>query len=150
MKQSERRDNVRPQMPADVRTETSASGHGAKSDMVRERAIIALLSEKTFAKAAKRCGVNEKTLRRWILHDELFKRELGQARHAVYQAGMLRVQALAGQAIDTLVTLTGRSAPPAVRLGAARTVAELAMHQHDADTIVRRIEELEQYQQQKD
>jgi hypothetical protein len=33
---------------------------------------------------------------------------------------------------------------PNVRLGAARTIAELAIHQHDAETILKRIEDLEQ------
>ena len=36
---------------------------------------------------------------------------------------------------------------PAVRLGAARTMAEIALHQHDADTILRTLDEIEQRQQ---
>ena len=67
--------------------------------------------------------------------DDEFKRELAEARGAMFQAGMNRVQGLAAEAIGTPATLMGPGMPPSVRLGAARTVAELEMHQHDADII---------------
>ena len=76
----------------------------------------------------------------------LFQRELAIARNAMFESGMTRVQALAGQAVSTLVALMGRQAPPAVRLGAARTVAELAIQQHQAEAIIGRLEELEKHQ----
>ena len=107
---------------------------------------MALLSEATLASAARRCGVNEKTLRRWTTEDDAFKRELGAARQAMFQTGMNRVQALAAVAIDTLAALMGRQMPPNVRLGAARTVAELGIHQNDAETIIRRLDEIEAQQ----
>jgi hypothetical protein len=62
-------------MPADVRAGGELPGHGTKSDSVREQAIVALVSAKTFAAAARRCGVNEETLRR-LMADEAFKGEL--------------------------------------------------------------------------
>ena len=37
-----------------------------------------------------------------------------------------------------------------MRLGAARTVVELGIHQHDAETIVQRLDEIEAYQKQED
>lgn len=40
--------------------------------------------------------------------------------------------------------------PPTVRLGAARTVVELGLHQRDADTIMRKLAEVEAYQRQQD
>jgi hypothetical protein len=57
---------------------------------------------------------------------------------------MSRLQALAGRAVDTLEELSGEKKHPSVRLGAARTVAELASHRHDAETLLSRIEELEE------
>jgi hypothetical protein len=39
--------------------------------------------------------------------------------------------------------MLGTSNPPAVRLGAARTVAEIGMHQYDAETILRKLDEIE-------
>ena len=136
----------RPQKSADART---TEGHGAKTSAVRERALLALLSEKTIAKAAKRSGVNEKTLRRWLSDDETFKADYATARHATFQAGMNRVQTLVVRAIDTLDDLLNAKKHPAVRLGAARTVVELGLHQHDSETILRRLEDIEAHQRQK-
>ena len=33
--------------------------------------------------------------------------------------------------------------PPAVRLGAARTVADIGLHQHDAETILKKLDKIE-------
>lgn len=58
-------------------------------------------------------------------------------------AGISRIQALTGRAVDTLEELLDEKKFPNVRLGAARTVAEIAIHQHDAETILQRIDDLE-------
>jgi len=133
-------------MSADVREST---GRGGKSAAVREQAVLALLSEKTLGAAAARCGVNEKTLRRWLKSDEVFKADYADARQATFEAGMGRIQALTARAVDTFKDLLDATEYPSVRLGAARTVAELAIHQHDADTILRKLDEIEAFQQQR-
>ena len=48
-------------------------------------------------------------------------------------------------AVDTLEDLLDATDHPSVRLGAARTVAELGIHQHDADTILRKLDEIESF-----
>lgn len=101
----------------------------------RERTILALLSEKSIRAAAKRSGIGERTLRRWLTDDEAFKTEYTAARQAVFQAGIYRVQMLTARAIETLEDLLAAKDHPNVRLGAARTVAELAIHQHEAETL---------------
>ena len=63
---------------------------------------------------------------------------------------MSRVQALTARAVDTLEELLGEKKHPNVRLGAARTVAEIGIHQHDADTILQKLGEIETYQRQQD
>lgn len=141
-------DDARPQKTAEARADGDSPGHGAKSEAVRERAILALRSEPTITGAARRSGVNEKTLRRWMVEDE-FKRVLAEARGAMFQTGINRVQALTTVAIDTLAELMGRQMPPNVRLGAARTVAELGIHQNDADTILRKLDEMEANERQR-
>ena len=60
---------------------------------------------------------------------------------------MNRIHALTARAVETLEDLLGETKHPAVRLGAARTVAEIGMHQHDAETIVRKLDEIEAAQQ---
>jgi len=89
-----------PQVPADTR---SKRGHGAKSQATRERAVLALLSEKTITDAAKKAGVDDSTLRRWLSQDEAFQ----------------------------------------VEYAAARTVAEIGIHQHDAETLLQKLDEIE-------
>ena len=134
-----------PQKPADTRPKR---GHGAKSAATRERAVLALLSEKTITAAAKKAKVDESTLRRWLSEDEQFQAECEAARHAAYQAGIHRVQVLTAKAVDTLEELLEDKKHPNVRLGAARTVAEIGIHQHDAETIMKKLDEIETYQHQ--
>jgi hypothetical protein len=138
----------RPQVAAGGR-ETGRKGHGAKSAPPRESAILALLSERTVGQAAARCGVGERTLRRWLTEDSEFKAEYEAARSAMFQVGMSRVQALAGRAVETLEDLLGAKQYPAVRLGAARTVAEIGMHRYEADTILRKVDKIEAMQRQR-
>lgn len=121
-------------------------GHGAKPDAVRERAILALLSERSIKKAAAKVGINERTLRRWLTDDAAFKSDYAAARQAAFEAGMSRVQALTVKAIDALEDLLDETQYPAVRLGAARTVVELAVHRQDAATLMTRLDELEREQ----
>ena len=119
------------------------AAHGAKSEAVREQAILALLSEATIGRAAKRCGIGERTLRRWLTDDAEFRAEYEAARSATFQAGMGRIQALTARAVGTLEDLLNAHDHPSVRLGAARTVAELAVYQDDAEMIMRKLEAIE-------
>jgi hypothetical protein len=134
-------------MTADDRK--SGAGHGAKTAAVREQAILALLSEPTIAKAAARCRVGEKTLRRWLTADPAFQAEYEAARHATFQAAIRRIPTLTVRAVETLAELLGATKHPAVRLGAARTVAEIGMHQYDAETILRKLDDLETSQRRR-
>jgi hypothetical protein len=70
-------------MAADGRT--SGAGHGKKTDAVRERAILALLSAPTIGQAAAQCGLGERTLRRWLTDDQAFQAEYEAARHATFR-----------------------------------------------------------------
>jgi hypothetical protein len=134
-------------MTADGRK--SGAGHGAKTDAVRERAILALLSEPTIGQAAARCGLGERTLRRWLTDDQAFQAEYEAARHATFQAAISRIPALTVRAVETLADLLDAATQPAVRLGAARTVAEIGMHQYDGETILRKLDEIEASQRRR-
>ena len=137
------------QKPADTRRCPLETGSWGQTGGHRERAVLALLSEKSVTAAAKMAGVNESTLRRWLTEDEAFQANYAAARQATFEAGMSRVQALTGKAIDTLDELLGEKDYPNVRLGAARTVAELGIHQHDAETIMRKLDEIEEHQRRR-
>ena len=131
----------RAQSSADQRT--TRVGHGAKTAAVREQAIVALLSAPTIVDAAARVGIGESTLRGWLSNDPVFQAEFAAARQATFQAAISRIPALTGRAVDTLAALLGDKEPPAVRLGAARAVTDIGLHQHDAETIMRKLDEIE-------
>ena len=137
----------RHQKTLDVR---ETAGHGAKSQAVRDKPIVALLSENSTAKAAFKSGLSERTLHRWLTSDAAFKAAYSEARQAAFEAGMSRVQALTAKAIQTLDELLDATDSPNVRLGAARTVAELGIYQHDAETIMRKLAEIEAHQRQQE
>jgi hypothetical protein len=110
---------------------------------MRDQAILALLSEPTIGEAAARCGIAEKTLHRWLTDDAAFQAAFEAARQATFKAAISRIPALTVRAVDTLADLLADKEPPAVRLGAARTVADIGLHQYDAETIVRKLDEIE-------
>jgi hypothetical protein len=134
-------------MAADGRK--NKAGHGAKTSAVREQAIVALLSEPTIGQAAARCGIGERTLHRWLTDDKAFQAEYEAARHATFQAAISRIPALTVRAVETLADLLGAATQPAVRLGAARTVAEIGMHQYDGETILRKLDAIEASQRRR-
>jgi len=123
--------------------ENHGKGHGARTAAVRERAILALLSERTIASAAAQCNLGESTLRRWLTEDAEFRADYDAARRATFDAAISRITSLTTRAVETLEELLGDTEHPSVRLGAARTVVDIGMHQHEADTIIRRLEEIE-------
>ena len=51
---------------------------GAKANATRDRAIVALLTDRSLMAAAKRAGIAERTLRRWIANDEEFRAALAE------------------------------------------------------------------------
>ncbi len=86
--------------------------------------VAALMSGATVSHAALRAGVSERTVRRRLAEAEFQARlKAAQAEHV---AGTARV--LVGTTTEATAHLLElmRVAPPAVRLGAARTIFELA------------------------
>ena len=118
-------------------------GHGANAAAVREAAVVALLSAPSIVEAAARVGMGESTLRRWLAEDATFQAEFAAARHATFAAACARLPTLAIAAVSTLADLLDDKHPPAVRLGAARTVAELGQYQDDAEVIMRKLDAIE-------
>lgn len=137
-----------PPQRTSERRSPRARGHGSKTPAVRERAVLALLSERTIGLAAKRAGIGERTLREWLTDDGEFQEHLAAARRAVFEAGINRVQALTGRAVETLEDLLEAKRHPAMRLGAARTLLELGVNRHDADTLLRKLADIELRQEQ--
>jgi hypothetical protein len=77
-------------------------GHGQKLGRKQEAVIAALLTEPNHADAARKAGVAEATLYRWLNMAE-FQAAYRAARRQVVEAAVGRLQQAAGQAVDTLV-----------------------------------------------
>jgi hypothetical protein len=84
-------------------------GHGQKFTARHEALAAALLTEPTYARAAAKVGVSEKTLYRW-LREPAFKDVYRDACRELVEASVGRVQAASGDAVDALVAVarTGR------------------------------------------
>ena len=126
----------------DGRRRSKGKGHGAKAASVRDKALLALVAGKRPADVAAAAGVGLRTVQRW-LQDASFLDELNKARIAAFDSAMQRLIASANTAADTLVDLLSKREPPAIRLGAARSLLDLGIERHDASTIVARLVELE-------
>jgi hypothetical protein len=97
---------------------------GGKRIRREEVAIAALLSEPTISAAATRAGISESTLLRWM-QDPSFRDQYRASRRAVVEGATGRLQQAATQAVDAL-TRNLACGIPAVEVGAARTVLDLA------------------------
>jgi hypothetical protein len=80
------------------------SGHGEKLSRRQEATIAALLTETTHAAAAAKAGIGPATLRCW-LHLPAFRTAYRRARRELVEAAVARMQAAAGQAVDTLLAV---------------------------------------------
>ncbi len=107
----------------------------------RERALSALLSSGSIADAATRCGLNEKTLRRY-LSDTDFQKEYRAARRVVFEQNISRLQSLHTQAVDALErNLTCEN--PSVEVRSAQIIIEGNRKDFETLDILERLEVLE-------
>ena len=94
--------------------------------------------------AAKECGVNERTLRKWLAEDE-FAEQYNQRKREALQLAWGALQNRIGDA-GRLVSqlMNDGDAPHQVRLSAARTVLEYGLKSCEQLDILPRLEALEQ------
>ncbi len=113
----------------------------------REKALSALLESATINEAAKKCGLNEKTLRRY-LEDAEFQKEFRVARRRVFEQNIARLQSLHAGAVDTLERNLNCE-NPSVEVRAAQIVIESNRKDFETFDILARLEMLEnEYQKQ--
>ncbi len=107
----------------------------------REKALTALLESATITDAANRCGLNEKTLRRY-LEDAVFQKEFRAARRVVFEQNIVRLQSLHAGAVDTLErNLTCEN--PSVEVRAAQIIIEGNRKDFETLDILERLEKIE-------
>ncbi len=107
----------------------------------REKALSALLESSSITDAANKCGLNEKTLRRY-LDDADFQKEFRAARRTLFEQNIVRLQSLHAGAVDTLErNLTCEN--PSVEVRAAQIIIEGNRKDFETLDILERLEKIE-------
>jgi len=108
-----------------------------------ELLLVALACGANVEAAARSAGISKATAFR-RLQDSEFCKKLEQTKADMVQrtAGMLTASGM--ESVKTLMELQKPAAPPAVRLGAARSVLELGMKVREREDLEKRLAALEQ------
>ncbi len=107
----------------------------------QENALNALLASASVTDAAKKCGLSEKTLRRY-LDDAEFQKEFRAARRVVFEQNIVRLQSLHAGAVDTLERNLNCE-NPSVEVRAAQIIIEGSRKDFETLDILERLETLE-------
>jgi hypothetical protein len=107
----------------------------------QENALNALLASVSITEAAQKCGLSEKTLRRY-LDDADFQKEFRAARRIVFEQNIVRLQSLHAGAVDTLErNLNCKN--PSVETRCAQIIIESNRKDFETLDILTRLENLE-------
>lgn len=107
-----------------------------------ETLVLALACGSSVEAAARQCQLHERTVYR-RLEDPAFRARVQEARGEMVKRSAGMLTAAAGESVRTLLSLQKDSAPPAVRLGAARAVLELGLKIRELVDLETRIAALE-------
>jgi len=113
----------------------------------QRRAILALVSGATQEAAAEQVRINPRTLYRWR-QSKPFQDALRTARAEAFSEALGLLQTQANAAVSRLIQLqTDQEASPSVRLSACCQHIGFALRHYEIESILPRIEALEQQQE---
>ncbi len=93
----------------------------------QDQAIAALLEEPTISKAAKKAGVGERTLLRWLKLDD-FQAAYRIAQREVLSHAIAQIHQATSESVKTFRSIMmDESAPASARVAAAKIVLEVAI-----------------------
>lgn len=106
-------------------------------------ALTALIECDTLEEAAKRVGVNPRTLHRWLNENEPFQKAFRDAKRAIVAQVARRLTSAMEDAVTTLEQIIGdMGAPHGARVHAARQVLEFGHKAFEVENLQVQIEEL--------
>jgi len=115
----------------------------AKLKPKQQRAILALITEPTVAKAAESAGVSESTVHRWLL-DDTFAKAFRRARRETFGQAIALAQRYTPLAVNNLAKIMNDLATAAsARVSAACAILKFARDSIELDDLQARIESLE-------
>ncbi len=109
----------------------------------QRRAIVYLIQEDTITAAAEATGVTRQTLHAWLQRPD-FQSAYRAAKRETYQHAITKLQKHASRAADVLfelMTSDNETVSPGVRLGAARSILDVAAG-GSMDDLAAEVEEL--------
>jgi hypothetical protein len=119
------------------------TGHGQKLSRKKEQAIAALLSQPSIGSAAKKVGIGEKNLFRWLQLDE-FKQAYKTARRQVIDQTISQIQSVMSEAVQTLLdVMSDGAAPSSAKVSAALTLLDIGFKVVEIEDLESRIEKIE-------
>jgi hypothetical protein len=119
------------------------TGHGQKLSRRKELAIAALLSQPSIGGAAKKAGIAEKTLFRWLQLNE-FQRAYKNARRQVIDQTIAQIQSVLSEAVQTLLNvMSDIEAPASAKVSAARALLDIGFKVVEIEDLESRIEKIE-------
>jgi transposase-like protein len=102
------------------------TGHGQKLTRKQEAVIAALLTERTFAAAAAKAGIGERTLYRWMRLPG-FRAAFDRARQEPVKSAIGHLQVGTRPASEVLLNIALHGRRESARIRAAATILEFAM-----------------------
>ncbi|MBI1795178.1 MAG: helix-turn-helix domain-containing protein [Chloroflexi bacterium] len=108
----------------------------------QQKAIAALLSERTAKDAAKKAGIGERTLYNW-LNEPAFRAALRTAENEILETATRRLSAGQSHALDALETLMQKAKHESTRHAAAVSWLTMFLKYHDIHDIEERLTALE-------
>ena len=105
--------------------------------------IAELAAGASHERAATACGCSPRTVAR-RLADSKLRAGLDDARRQLFENAFSRVTAAGQAAAATLISLLSRDTPPAVRLGASRTLLESSCKFRETHELEERLRALEE------
>jgi len=109
----------------------------------QQKAITALLSERTARDAAKKAGVNEKTLYTWLNSDPAFRSALREAESGLLETVTRRLGVGQSLALDTLESLIQKAKHESTKLTACVSWLNMFVKYRDMKDIDERLTALE-------
>jgi len=109
----------------------------------QQKAITALLSERTARDAAKKAGVNEKTLYTWLNSDAAFRSALREAESGLLETVTRRLGVGQSLALDTLESLIQKAKHESTKLTACVSWLNMFVKYRDMKDIDERLTALE-------
>ena len=109
----------------------------------QQSALPAVLSAPTIVEAARRSGVGESTLRRW-LEEPRFRTALDRLRQDAYEIALMQVQALVPECLNIFARIAVENTDPVLRMRAARYLLNYGMKYREVDELHRKLRALEQ------